>query len=105
MLKDPKVISYLNILQEQSVMCPFDKTAKNIAFICKNNYVQILLIELGLFSTTSNTYQQVNDTLHNVLQQQNNTLDSVFRLKNNDEEFNCPLCIYWLPKCMKNHLV
>ena len=81
-LKDPKVISYLNILQEQYVMCPIDKAANNIAFICKKYYVQVL-------NTTSNTYQQVNDTLHNILQQQNNTLDFVFGLKNNDEEFNC----------------
>ena len=50
---------------------------------------------------TSNTYQQVNDTLHNILQQQNNTLDSVFGLKNNDEEFNWLPCIYWLPKMHK----
>ena len=80
-LRDPEVISYLKILQEQYVMCPIDKAANNIAFICKKYYVQVLLKELGLLNTTSNTYQQVNDTLHNILQQQNNTLDSVFGLK------------------------
>ena len=84
------------MLKEQYAMCPFDIAANNIAFICKK-YVQVLLKELGLLSGTSNTYQQVNDTLLNVLQQQNNTLDSVFELKN-DEEFNCLPCIYWLPK-------
>ena len=99
-LRDPEVVSYLNILQEQYVMCPIDKAANNITFICKK-YVQVLLKELGLLSATSNTDQQVNDTLHNILQQQNNTLDSVFGLKNNDEEFNCLPCIYWLPKMHK----
>ena len=64
-------------------MCTIDKTANNIAFICKKYYVQALLKELGLLNTTSNTYQEVNDTLRNILQQQNNTLDFVFRLKNN----------------------
>ena len=68
MLKDPKVISYLNILPEQYLMCPIDKAANNIAFICKKYYAQVLLKELGLLNTTSNTYQQVNDTLHNVPQ-------------------------------------
>ena len=34
-LKDPKAISSLDILQEQYVMCPIDKAANNIAFICK----------------------------------------------------------------------
>ena len=100
-LRDPEVVSYLNILQEQYVMCPIDKAANNIAFICKKYYVQVLIKELGLLSATSNTYQQVNDTLHNILQRQNNTLDSVFGLKNNDEEFNCLPCIYWLPKMHK----
>ena len=33
-LKDPKVTSYVNILQEQYVMCPIDKAANKIAFIC-----------------------------------------------------------------------
>ena len=48
-----------------------DKDPNNISFICKNNtYVKVLLQELGLLNTTSNTYQQVNDTLCNVLQQQ-----------------------------------
>ena len=81
MLRDPEVISYLNILQEQYAMCPIDKVANNIAFICKKYYVQVLLKELGLLNITSNTYRQVNDFLDNILQQQNNTLDSVFGLK------------------------
>ena len=102
MLRDPpEVLSHLNILQEQHVMYPIDKDANNIVFICKKYYVEVLLKELGLLNTTSNTYQQVNDTLHNILQQQNNTLDSVFGLKNNDKEFNCLPCIYWLPKMHK----
>ena len=39
--RNPKVISYLNVLQEHYVMCPNDKAANNIAFICKK-YVQIM---------------------------------------------------------------
>ena len=100
-LRDPEVVCYLNILQEQYVMCPIEKPANNIAFICKKYYVQVLIKELGLLSATSNTYQQVNDTLHNILQQQNNTLDSVFGLKKNGEKFNCLPCIYWVPKMHK----
>ena len=96
-LRDPEVVSYLNILQEQYVMCPIDKAANNIAFICKR-YAQVLIKELGLLSATSNTYQQVNDALRDILQQQNNTVDSVFGLKNNDNQFNYLPCIYWLPK-------
>ena len=50
-LKDPKVISYLNFLQEQYAIYPTDKAANNIAFICKKYYVQVLLNELGLLNT------------------------------------------------------
>ena len=35
-LRDPKVISYLNILQEQYVMCPIDKAWKNIALYVRS---------------------------------------------------------------------
>ena len=82
-------------------MCPIDKAANNITFICKKYYVQVFLKELGLLNTTSNTYQQVNDTLHNILQRQNNNLDSVFGFKNSNELFNCLPCMYSLPKMHK----
>ena len=51
-LRDPQVISYLSILQGQFVMCPIDKAANNIAFICKKYYVQVLLKKLRLLNTT-----------------------------------------------------
>ena len=34
-LKNPDMISYLNVLQEQHDMCPIDKAVNNIGFICK----------------------------------------------------------------------
>ena len=83
MLRDPEVTSYLKVLQEQYVMCPIDKAANNIAFICNEHYVQVFLNELGLLNTTSNIYQQVNDALHNILQEKSNIYDTVFGLKNN----------------------
>ena len=85
-------------------MYSIDKAANNIAFTCKKRYVQVFLKELGLLNTTSNTCEQVNETLHNVLSQQNNTLESFFALQNNDK-FNCLPCINWLPKMLKYHLV
>ena len=35
-------------------MCPTDKAANNIAFICKKYFVEVILKELGLLNTTSN---------------------------------------------------
>ena len=73
------MISHLNILLEQYVMCPIDKAVNNIAFICIKYYAQVLLKELGLLNATSNIYQQVNDN-YNILQHQNITLDSLCTL-------------------------
>ena len=80
-------------------MCPTDKAANNIAFICKKYYVQVLL------NTTSNTYQQVNETLHNILQQQNNTLDSVFGLNIMMRNLIVFHVFIGSQKCIKYHLV
>ena len=82
-------------------MYPIDKAANNISFVCKKYYVQVLLKELGLLNTRSNTYQQVNETCYNIVQQNENTLASAFGLKDNDEEFNCLPVIYWLTKIHK----
>ena len=93
-LKDPKVISYLNILQEQYVLCPTDKAANNITYIYiyKEYYVQVLLKELSLLNTTLSTYREVNDTLYNVLQQQNHTqLNSIKKC--------------WIKKMMMRNLI
>ena len=98
MLRDGEVLSYLNILYEIYVICPTDKAANNIALICHKYYGQVLLKELHLLSATSNTCQQVNDTLHNIFQQENNPLNSVFELTNNEREVSSLPCIYWLPK-------
>ena len=78
MLRDPEVIYFSNILQAQYIMCPIDKAANSIAFICKKYYVLVLLKQLDLLNATSDTYQKVNDTLYNILQQQSNTLHSTF---------------------------
>ena len=92
MLGDPEVICYLNILQEQYVLCPIEKAASNIAFTPK----RIRFIKYYIKHLSTSEY-----TVHIILQQQNNTLYSVFGLKNNGKEFNCFLCIYWLPKIHK----
>ena len=86
-------------------MCSIDKTANNITFMCKKYYFQVLLKELCLLNTTSNTYQQVNDTLHNILQQQNNTLDSVFGLKKLTRNLIVFHVFIGSQKCTKYHLV
>ena len=43
-LRDPELVSYLNILQEQYIMCPIDKAANNIA-LCPSTHKRIRFIK------------------------------------------------------------
>jgi hypothetical protein len=52
--KKPEVINELRRLHDNSVLVPADKASNNIVFICKNQYHECLLNELGLTSTSGN---------------------------------------------------
>ena len=86
-------------------MCPIDKAPNNVAFIFKKYYVQVVIKELGLLDTTSNTYEQVNDTPHIVFQQRYNALDYVFGLKKMMTNLIMFHVFIESQKCMKYHLV
>ena len=101
-LKDPNVVNYLNELQNRYVMCPIDKAANNTAFICKKYYVDVILKELGLIDTVSNTYNLTDKPVSNIVSEQNRILLNDFKIKNEDQEFNCLPTIYWLPKMHKH---
>ena len=98
-LKDPKAISSLDILQEQYVMCLIDKAANNIAFICKK-YVQVLLKELASLTIKKWMILFIMFISNKII-----FLILFLDWKNDDEEFNCLPCIYWLPKWVKYHLM
>ena len=60
-LKEPEVISALEELHKNYVICPIDKATGNIAIICKRFYAYILFKELNIPSiirdmTTAGTY-------------------------------------------------
>ena len=69
------------------------KATNNIAFICKIYDIDVILKELGLIGTSSNTYEQISKTVPNILGEKNNILENVFNLKNTNDDFNCLLTI------------
>ena len=49
--QDPDAKIELNKLQQHFVIVPIDKAAKNISFICKQHYAQVIAAELKYSST------------------------------------------------------
>ena len=71
-LKKPDIKTCLQELHEKYVFAPADKAANNVIIICKKFYLEITMKELGLLgSSTSPTYQKVNESLENLVNQHN----------------------------------
>ena len=55
-LKQDRVIEYLNELHEKYLFVSIDKAANNIAIICKKYYVTVILKEIGNVEGGNETY-------------------------------------------------
>ena len=60
MLKQDEVSEHLNGLHEKYVLIPIDNAANDIAIICKDYYVTVILKEMGILETGNETYQKIN---------------------------------------------
>ena len=57
--KDPSVARHLSKLHSKYVVAPTDKAPNNIVFVCKSQYIDCLIQELGIDSSLDNpTYTQ-----------------------------------------------
>lgn len=90
----------LEELQNNFVMVPIDKAANNVAFICKRYYAIVLLKELGLYGTSSPTYERINIPISDVVSNHCKLIYQKFRIKTEDD-FKLLPSIYWLPKMHK----
>jgi hypothetical protein len=67
--KNTEVVDELRRLHDNFVLVPADKASNNIAFVCKNDYYECLLNELGFISISGNpTYTQTILTQSKILQ-------------------------------------
>ena len=51
---DPDVAAELAKINEKFVVVPADKATNNIVFVCKTHYINCLMKELGMSTTTGN---------------------------------------------------
>ena len=100
-LKDHSAKSALKELQSKYVIVPIDKATNNIAFICKRFYALVLLKELGLNISPSNTYIQEHKTIESVVEKNILDLKNIFGLDVDESNQNLPH-MYWLPKLHKS---
>ena len=101
-LEDSHVKAYLKELHEKYVLVPADKAGNNIIFVCKYYYVQTLMKELGINSTTTinSTYEAQDITADEVIRNHATTLDDLFTITLHQKERNLPQ-MYWIPKLHK----
>ena len=99
--KDPQVRESLSRLHEKYVVVPADKAPNNIVFVCRNYYIECLVKELGIDSSTGNpTYTPTSLTKQEILDNHMSVLAS-FGISTGDEDLDLP-SLYWIPKLHKN---
>ena len=100
---DPKI--ELNKLQQHFVIVPIDKAAKNISFICKRHYAQVIAAELK-YSSTNHVRSEDDTYEYDLTKSLDVSIDVVNSHKLTLSNLNLPLkedmeCLpsmYWMPK-------
>ena len=99
-LKDPKVVEYLQKMHEKFVFVPIDKAGNNIAIICKRYYVEVILKEIGHLGNGNNTYEKTQKNLSEIVEE-NVMYSKRLGLEVEDREKDLP-SMYWIPKMHKD---
>ena len=66
LLKQKSIRDSLKALHKRFVICPIDKAASNVLFVCNRFYASILLKDIDLYSINSNndpTFISISETL------------------------------------------
>ena len=95
-LNRSEVQDYLRHLHSKFVLVPIDKAANNIAFVCKRYYVEVILKEIGVLDTASDTYFR-SDFLKNEIINANVEYSKSLKLEVTEKEKDLPI-MYWTPK-------
>jgi hypothetical protein len=90
------VINELERLHGEFVLVPADKACNNIVFVCKANYYNCILNELGINSTFGNpTYTPTALSKDEIHQNHRSVLDTFNMPINGMNEFELPY-LYWI---------
>ena len=99
-LKQPDVIRNLEELHQKYVFVPIDKAANNVAIVCKRYYVEVILKEVGILSSPSDTYADTQKSREEIIDD-NLQYSKHLKLKPDDKDLDLPV-MYWTPKMHKN---
>jgi len=100
LLEKYNVKSCLNDLHSKFVMCPTDKAANNVSFVCKRLYAKILFDELNDNQNGDNTYTRINIPEEQIVKQQVDFQNNFMLDVPIDMQKLPP--IHWIPKQHKN---
>ena len=67
-LKQVAEIKYLNETHEKFFLILIHKAANNIAKICKNYYVTVILKEIGILDSGNEAYEKINKGQEEIIQ-------------------------------------
>ena len=99
-LKQPDVIQYLEELHQKYVFVPIDKAANNVAIVCKKHYVEVILKEVGVSTTPSETYSPALKSKDEIIFD-NIEYSKHLKLQPNENDAVLPV-MYWTPKMHKS---
>ena len=101
-LWDAESIAYLNELQQNYFIVPVDKAAQNIVIICKKFYIERLIKELEINSSSGNdTYIKMDSTREAIITRHLNELKDKYNISFDDGTLKLTF-IYWIPKFHKS---
>ena len=81
-------------------MTPIDKASSNVAIICKRYYVEVVLKEIGILGSGSDTYEKANRSKDEIIDD-NRVYSERLGYTLSEKELDLPT-MYWIPKMHKN---
>ena len=91
-LNQPDVKDALEKLHADFVLVPADKAASNVIIVCKKYYIETLVNELGINTTsnTNSTYILCTESFDDILRSRSNCMNSVgFEMSEEDKNHIC----------------
>ena len=81
-------------------MTPIDKASSNVSVICKRYYAEVVLKEIGILGSGSETYEKASRSKDEIIDD-NRVYSEKLGYKLSDKEKDLPT-MYWIPKMHKN---
>ena len=98
---DPDVASELAEINEKCVIVPADKASNNMVFVCKTNYINCLMEELGISTMTGNPTYNLTSMSKDEILQNHHLVMLTFIISLPEEDIDL-LKLHLIPKLHKN---